>query len=80
MKISKSIAEDEIILLEVDGEVDAHTTKKLAKALADLLAKGHNRLVLDASKITFISSAGLRTILYAHLEAVQLGGKSDCLG
>jgi len=80
MKISKSIIENEITILEIEGEIDAHTTKTLAKALNDLFAQGHNRLVLDISKITFISSAGLRTILYAHREAVQLGGEVRLFG
>jgi stage II sporulation protein AA (anti-sigma F factor antagonist) len=80
MKISTSDAENGVVMLEVEGEVDAHTARKLDKALNDLLAQGHSRLVLDASQIGFISSAGLRAILFAHREALQHGGEVRLFG
>lgn len=80
MKISKSVTKSGIVLLEVEGEVDAHTARKLDQALKDLLAQGHSRLVLDASQMGYISSAGLRVVLFAHREARQLGGEVRLFG
>ena len=80
MKIQTSDAENEIVLIEVEGEVDAHTARELDRALNDLLAQGHSRLVLDASRIGFISSAGLRAIIFAHREACQRGGQVRVCG
>lgn len=80
MKISTSVTENGVVLLEVEGEVDAHTARKLDKALKDLLAQGHSRLVLDASQMGYISSAGLRVVLFAHREARQLGGEVRLFG
>ena len=36
--------------------------------------------MIDVSKIIFISSAGIRAILFAHREAVQLGGEVRLAG
>ena len=80
MKISTSVIENGVVLLEVEGEVDAHTTPKLEKALNDLLAQGHSRLLLDASQMEYISSPGLRTLLSAQREARQLGGEVRLFG
>ena len=66
MNISTSSAENEVVLIEVEGEIDAHTARQLDKTLNDLLAQGHSRLVLDLSLMGYISSAGLRSITFAH--------------
>lgn len=68
------------VLVEVEGAVDAYTAPRLDKALKDLLARNLVRLLLDAQELTFISSAGLRVILYAHREAIQHGGELRVFG
>lgn len=80
MKISTSVTENGAVLLEVEGEVDAHTAYLLGKTLTDLLAQGQGRLVLDASRMEYISSTGLRVLLDAQREARQLGGEVRLLG
>ena len=80
MKISTSVTETGIALLEVEGEVDAHTARELKEALNDLLAQGHGRLVLDGAQMGYISSPGLRVLLSAQREARQLGGEVRLCG
>jgi anti-anti-sigma factor len=80
MRISTSGAEHGIVLIEVVGELDAHTARELDKTLNDLLAQSHSRMVLDASQLGFISSAGLRAIVFAHREACQRGGQVRVCG
>ena len=80
MKLSTSVTENGIAQLEIDGEVDAHTSRELDRVLKDLLAQGHSRLALDATQMGYISSAGLRVILFAHREARQLGGEVRMFG
>jgi anti-sigma B factor antagonist len=80
MKISTSVAESEIVLIELEGEVDAYTARTLDKTLNDLLAQGHSKLVLDASQMDFISSPGLRAILFAHRELCEQGGQVRVCG
>jgi anti-sigma B factor antagonist len=80
MKITTSVTEDGIVLLEVEGVVDAHTAPKLKETLSDWSAQGHSRVVLNASHIEHLSSAGLRVLLYAQREARQRGGEVRLLG
>jgi len=80
VKISTSVAENGAVLLEVAGRVDAYTTPRLDMALKDLLAQGHSRLVLDASRMDYISSKGLRVLLFAQQDARQLGGEVRLFG
>jgi anti-sigma B factor antagonist len=75
MNISTTLVENEVVLVEVEGEIDAHTARTLDKTLNDLLAQGHNRLLLDGSQMSFISSAGLRAIMFAQREVDQRGGQ-----
>lgn len=79
MEISKSV-EDNIMVLEIKGEVDAYTSQDLNKTLADVLGDGYHQIVVEVSQMTFISSAGIRALLYAQREAVQLGGEVRLVG
>ena len=80
MKIATAVTENRIARVEVDGDVDAHTAPELGRALTELLAEGDGRLVLDATRMTYISSAGLRVILLAHREARQCEGDVRIFG
>ncbi len=75
MEISKSIHEDNIMVLEIKGEVDAYTAQNLNKTLGEVLNNGYHQIVVEVSQMTFISSAGIRTFLYAQRDAVQSGGE-----
>jgi len=79
VEISKSV-EDNIMVLEIKGEVDAYTSQDLNKTLADVLGDGYHQIVVELSQMTFISSAGIRALLYAQREAVQLGGEVRLVG
>jgi len=80
VKISTSVTESGIAQLEIAGEVDAHTARDLDRMLKDLSAQGYNRMVLNATHVEYISSAGLRVILSAHRAARQLGGEVRVFG
>ena len=60
MTIAKQTTGDTLTVV-LDGRLDTITSPDLEQALADLAGVKH--LVLDFSKITYISSAGLRVLL-----------------
>ena len=80
MRISTSMGNDGVALIEVGGRVDAHTSRRLGQALQEALAQGHSRLVLDLSSLSHMSSAGLRALLQAQRQAVQDGGEVRVYG
>jgi anti-anti-sigma factor len=61
-----------VLLIEVTGRVDSTTADQLGKALNDAIDEGQNQLVLDLSKVEYMSSAGLRELVSA-LKRLQRG-------
>lgn len=50
-------------VVEVDGEVDAHTAPMIREAMINLLDEGQPRFVLDLGFVTFMDSMGLGVIV-----------------
>lgn len=57
----------------VAGELDAMTAPVLAEALDDELARGERDLVIDMTKVSFMSSAGLHVLIAATETAAGNG-------
>ena len=53
-------------LVEVSGRVDSTNATKLGEALNEQIDAGRVRLVLDLSKVDYMSSAGLREMVSAR--------------
>lgn len=52
--------------LALVGEVDPHTAPQLAEALEGLVGNGATTVRIDASRLDFIDSSGLRVLVEAH--------------
>ncbi len=61
MKLSEKKIEN-LIIVSIEGEIDAITGPELANFFNKKLSKTKN-LITDFSKVEFISSAGLRVLL-----------------
>ncbi len=57
------------------GEIDTLTAPQLEQAIADNAA-GCDKVVLDMSGVTYISSAGLRVVIAVHRDMEKKGGLS----
>jgi anti-anti-sigma factor len=73
MKLSTSFDPSGVAEVTVEGEVDAYTASDLDGALSGALGRA-NRLLLDFTRVSYLSSAGLRVLLRAEREARKLGG------
>jgi anti-anti-sigma factor len=69
------IKENGIIRIVVSGRLDADSAPKAEKILKKILAKNKTSLLFDLCELEYMSSAGLRVILYAAREVYQKGGK-----
>ena len=59
----------------VEGRLDTHTYEDLDEALAPLLTRHLQSLVLDLAALEYISSAGIRSIFKARKALAGHGGK-----
>lgn len=68
MSVGLRIEVEEIesrILLRLDGRLDAASAPILEKKIQDLLEEKQNQLLLDFTRIDYLSSAGMRLLLSA---------------
>jgi anti-sigma B factor antagonist len=60
-------------LLEVEGRVDSATAPQFGQKLDGLIADGVFKLVIDMSKLEYMSSAGFRALLAAQRQCKRYG-------
>ncbi|MBP2298707.1 STAS domain-containing protein [Azospirillum picis] len=64
-----------VTVLRADGRIDSGNATEFENALVEALGSGSTRLVVDMEKLTYISSAGLRSLLIAAKKARPGGGR-----
>src|SRR5436190_16561467 len=78
MEISKKTVQN-VTIVELSGEITANTAPE-AQAQILPLAQSGARLVLDITKVPFMSSAGLRMLLVIYRTITDKGGKVALVG
>lgn len=71
---------DGIAVLHIDGFLDAHTAPVFEQAIQHETQSGRNRIVVDCSKLTYISSAGLGVFMSFIEEIHDAGGDIKICG
>jgi anti-sigma B factor antagonist len=61
-------------LLEVSGRVDSTNASQLGDALTAQIDAGHHMIVVDLSRVDYMSSAGLRELVAALKKARKTQG------
>ncbi|MCB1057348.1 MAG: STAS domain-containing protein [Acidobacteria bacterium] len=64
----------EIVVLALAGFLDAHTAPRFETAVQSEIDAGHHRLVVDATALSYISSAGLGVFMGFIEEVREAGG------
>ena len=65
---------DSYDVLELDGELDAHTASQLEESLKTLIHQDNHHIIVNFSDLDYIASAGLGVFM-AYIEDVrELGG------
>lgn len=67
-------------LLAVEGQVDMHTSPDLRGKLRSTLEAKSTPIVVDLSKVTFIDSSGLATLIEALQAVGRYGGRLRLFG
>lgn len=61
-------------VLEVAGDLDNYAVKDFTECLEVEIEKGHRQIVVDCSRLRFVSSMGLGTLVRMHAKMRKLGG------
>lgn len=68
-------------LLEIEGRIDSTTSAVLEKKLLAMIEdKGLNALIMEFSKVDYISSAGLRVLISAAKYLIKNNGRLALVG
>jgi anti-sigma B factor antagonist len=73
----------DVMVVEFDGELTAHTagpTQEGVLRLAEPLPQPGAKLILDMTRVSFMSSAGLRLLLIVYRAISSRGGKILLVG
>ena len=63
------------VIVVVKGRIDGVSAPEFEKKMADHIASGANRFVVDCSALEYISSAGLRSLLTTAKTLKARGGE-----
>jgi anti-anti-sigma factor len=66
-------SEETRVVIALAGELDLHEAKRLSAAMSEVLTGPVTAIEVDARKLTFIDSAGIRAVLVARADAERLG-------
>ena len=67
-------------LLAVEGQVDMHTSPELRTKLRETLERKSSPIVVDLTKVLFIDSSGLATLIEALQAVGKYGGRLRLCG
>jgi anti-sigma B factor antagonist len=74
MEFSEESAGD-VTVVSVAGRLDTETAGRFGTRLTELLRAGHSKLLIEASRLNYISSAGFRALIIAAKDAAAKGAR-----
>ena len=79
MELEKTFNKEGQCIYNIKGRIDTQTAPDLQKAVDDGFSVGENDLIFDFDEVEYLSSAGLRTILYTQkrIDAFKQNKKSQ---
>jgi anti-sigma B factor antagonist len=64
---------EQTVVVELDGKIDSQTAPQVQAQISPLLQPGSS-IVLDMTRVTYMSSAGLRLLVAVHRQLVDSDG------
>ncbi|MGD9822948.1 STAS domain-containing protein [Desulfobacter sp.] len=65
----------EYLLIEAEGKLDANWSEHFTDTVMNFVREGHHHLIIGASKMVFLSSAGIRVLLLIFKSVNKVGGR-----
>ena len=70
----------DVTVIGLDGGLDGTNTAQLNESVEKLIKVGLKRIIVDCRKLTFISSAGIGTLVTLHRRMKSGGGQIKIAG
>ena len=74
MQISSQSNDNGVTIFNLEGRVDSNGAGQMDDALQSALTDGHFKIVLEMSRVSYINSAGLRTLADVLTQCRNQGG------
>ena len=65
----------EVTIVAIAGRLDTQTAGRFSGRLSELLRSGQTHVLIEASRLSYISSAGFRALLIGTKLATEKGGR-----
>ena len=62
-------------VLPLEGEIDLHVSPRVSQKLAEIIRSKPSRVVVDLSRVTYIDSSGLATLIQGMRDVEDYGGR-----
>lgn len=69
------IKNDKVVIIEIEGRLDTTNYNQLEKKLLENIESDNKNLLIDCTKMDYVSSSGLRIFLMALKKITSLNGK-----
>ncbi len=66
---------NDYVVVSVEGRLDTTQSDNFEKNMSELVTTGKNRIILDCSKLEYISSSGLRVFLIMQKKMMTSSGQ-----
>lgn len=76
----KSESKNGLMICSVSGEIDINTSPEIKKAFDKLIAKKEPKIVINLTKVTYVDSSGLATLVEILKNMRTYGGKMKLAG
>ena len=74
MQLHLEEMEHDVVMIQIDGGLDGQTSSQLTQALDQMLDQGTRRIIIEGSKLSFVSSMGIGTLMSLHHRMKKRGG------
>jgi len=74
MEISRQVLDNNIVLVQLNGRLDAHTSAQVKSALQEVVDQENSKKIIDLEQVPFIDSSGMAALVSGLRSAREKNG------
>jgi anti-anti-sigma factor len=80
MELHYDETDKDVLILIADGGLDSHASSEFAEDLQRVIDSGTRKLVIDCSRLGYVSSIGIASLIRLYKKVVERGGQVMLVG